>query len=302
MALSARNQFAENTDQNVNASTLSSNDPVPEQLKEVVELMNSVNRRLEDCAVEWQSSVSRKQWRILDGKSGSDKSWEQSLLARTYFSNKSLDEAFQSLLLRDKTFTEQINNFVALLRGDDASLTALNVRDAQNQCPDTQTLDRPENKCPDVSPLDLTFLENHENVRKTRKSKRLAAGNGITSIQQSFGDLVKAKINLDTKFLGFEAILNGNRIPQKNKSSTCLCQICSNVLGSAVEKSNVMKSIASVRHKVQRVTRAQNKRLTRSAKTWSRAKKSKPESITLDQNGDEGTMITETSYRQPITD
>lgn len=94
-----------------------------------------------------------------------------------------------------------------------------------------QPLDGLENDCPIVSPLDLTFLEDPGNVRKTRKSKRLAAGNVITSIQQSFGDLVKAKINLDTKFLGFEAILNGNTEgPHKDESSTCLCQICSNVL------------------------------------------------------------------------
>lgn len=102
---------ARNVDQNVNVSMLS-NDPVPQQLKEVVELMSSVNRRLEDCAVEWQSTVSRKQWRILGGKSGAEKSWEQSLLARTYFTDKSLDDAFQNLLLRDRTFTEQLNNFV----------------------------------------------------------------------------------------------------------------------------------------------------------------------------------------------
>lgn len=87
-------------------------DPVPQQLKEVIELMSSINRRLEDCAVDWQSVVSLKQWRLFDAKPVSKRTWENSLLARTYFADKSLDEAFQSLLVQDRSFTDQLNNFV----------------------------------------------------------------------------------------------------------------------------------------------------------------------------------------------
>ena len=96
---------------------LSNRDIVPQQFKEILELMSSVNRRLEDCAVEWQSTISGKQWRILDDQQepASEKPWEQSLLARTYFVEKSLDDAFQSLLAQDRTFTDQLNNFVGKL-------------------------------------------------------------------------------------------------------------------------------------------------------------------------------------------
>lgn len=86
-------------------------DPVPHSLKEVMELINSINRRLEDCAVEWQSNISKKQWRILDIKSTSDTSWEQSLLARTYFADKNLDENFQKLLSYTRNLVLHLNNF-----------------------------------------------------------------------------------------------------------------------------------------------------------------------------------------------
>lgn len=86
-------------------------DPVPQGLKEVMELLSSINRRLEDCAVEWQSNISQKQWRILDNKSINETSWEQSLLARTYFDDKNLDENFQKLLSYARNLVLHLKKF-----------------------------------------------------------------------------------------------------------------------------------------------------------------------------------------------
>lgn len=85
---------------------------VPQQLTEANELLNSINRRLEDCALEWQADISRKQWKIFNSKVIGENSLEQCLLARTYFSEKSLDEAFQHLLSCNKIFSEYLRSFI----------------------------------------------------------------------------------------------------------------------------------------------------------------------------------------------
>lgn len=85
---------------------------IPQQLKEVIELVSSTNQRIEDCAVEWQAKISQAQWRILDTKPVDHKPWEESVLARTYFADKTLDDAFQGLLKHNKTFTDHLKNFL----------------------------------------------------------------------------------------------------------------------------------------------------------------------------------------------
>lgn len=86
--------------------------PLPQQLNEVIELVGTVNQRIEDCAVEWQAKISQAQWRTLDAKPIANKPWEQSVLARTYFADKKLDDAFHGLLEHNKSFTDHLHNFV----------------------------------------------------------------------------------------------------------------------------------------------------------------------------------------------
>lgn len=85
---------------------------VPHQLIEANELLNSVNRRLEDCALEWQAEISRKQWKIFNSNTIGENLPEKSLLSRTYFSEKNLDETFQHLLSSNKVFSEYLKNFI----------------------------------------------------------------------------------------------------------------------------------------------------------------------------------------------
>ncbi|KAF7993045.1 hypothetical protein HCN44_005826 [Aphidius gifuensis] len=239
-------------------------DPVPHSLKEVMELINSINRRLEDCAVEWQSNISKKQWRILDIKSTSDTSWEQSLLARTYFVDKNLDENFQKLLSYTRNLVLHLNNFFALLRGEYP--VQQTTRDAQNQCSsNTTSINENNHKNPVVDPLDLSLLDdsnNNNQITEVRRSKRLAANNPLGSLRQTFADLIKAKIDLDTKFLGFEATLNASGSNNFGQNDVkCLCQLCSNILGSAIAE-EAMRT--SPRSRNTRTTKS--KRLARNQK------------------------------------
>lgn len=87
-------------------------DPLPPQLKKVNELLKSINTQLEDCALEWQAKVSHQQWKIFSSKTLIKEPWEESLLARTFFSDKILDETFQNLLSSNKSFSKQLNDFI----------------------------------------------------------------------------------------------------------------------------------------------------------------------------------------------
>ncbi|XP_015112739.1 uncharacterized protein LOC107038254 [Diachasma alloeum] len=242
-------------------------DPVPQSLKEVAELMSSVNRRLEDCAVEWQATLSRKQWRILHAQSTTQTSWEHSLLARTYLTDKILDEEFEKLRICGKKLLADLNNFVGLLRGENANVSG--VKNTENQLSGS-----PSTRNPPVTPLDLSLLEENkppEEKAERRRSKRLAE-NTATTVQQSFADLIKAKIDLDTKFLGFEAVLNGTggiTPSPPSEGAKCLCQICSSVLGSVIHNDYILRE-AVTKPKVRRMTRAKSKRLTKSPKIWKR--------------------------------
>ncbi|XP_063995781.1 uncharacterized protein LOC135173084 [Diachasmimorpha longicaudata] len=240
-------------------------DPVPQSLKEVVELMTSVNGHLEDCAVEWQATLSRKQWRILEAQSTAHTPWEHSLLARTYFTEKNLDDDFTTLRISGKKFLADLNNFIGLLRGENPLLGPKNV---ENQPSDSTKTRKP------VTPLDLSPLADHKNPEENsrrRRSKRLA-GNAINTVQESFADLIKAKIDLDTKFLGFEAALNGTVAitpSAPSEGAKCLCQICSSVLGSVIHN-NYFRREAAMKPKVRRVARTKTKRLRKSPKIWKR--------------------------------
>lgn len=93
-------------------SSSKTNISVPQQLIEANELLKSINRRLEDCSLEWQAEISRKQWKFFNSKATEGSLSGQSLLARTYFTEKHLDEAFQHLLSCNKIFSEYLKNFI----------------------------------------------------------------------------------------------------------------------------------------------------------------------------------------------
>nr|XP_034192261.1 uncharacterized protein LOC117609729 [Osmia lignaria] len=116
------------------ASFCTSNIYIPQQLIEANELLKSVSRRLEDCALEWQAKISHKQWKIFNSKAIEGNLSEHSLLARTYFSEKHLDEIFQYLLTYNKIFSEYLKTFIDLLQGELSNLTSDNMYNIQTQC------------------------------------------------------------------------------------------------------------------------------------------------------------------------
>ncbi|CAG5101203.1 Protein of unknown function [Cotesia congregata] len=196
-------------------------DSMPQSLKEALELMDSINRRLEDCAMEWQSKISKQQWKLLNDKSATEVAWDQSLLA------------------------------------------------LQNQISEVPSA-RSEKSNPVVAPLDLSLLEDKTGQQsERRRSKRLAALNSSRDVQQCFAELIKAKIDLDTKFLGFEAVLNGpNSITMPpTESVSCLCQICSNILGTVIDNEKMLKDVT--KPKVRKTSaRPTSKRLVKSSRIW----------------------------------
>ncbi|XP_053981661.1 uncharacterized protein LOC128877965 [Hylaeus volcanicus] len=180
------------------------NTRVPQQLIEAEELLNSVNRRLEDCALEWQAEISRKQWKIFNSNTIGENPFNKSLLSRTYFSEESLDEAFQHLLSCNKAFSEYLKNFIALLQGKKSILNIKDTCDAQNQCPSI-----PEN-CNalnnfNIEPMQFSLLQN-SHLNETKKTQDLV--DNVLIAQNLFADVIKAKVHFDTKFLGFEAIFH----------------------------------------------------------------------------------------------
>ncbi|XP_012271687.1 uncharacterized protein LOC105695040 isoform X2 [Orussus abietinus] len=171
-------------------------DPVPRRMEEALELINSASLRIEDCAVEWQARVSRRQWQELEAKAVPKESWERSVLARTYFLDETLDRAMRALLASEKAFAERLAEFLGLLRGEEpAKRPERQTRDAKCQCPSE-----------DLGPP--------------------------ACVRRSFADLVEAKIGFDNKFLGFGALLRADNTAGSNANATataCPCQICSNV-------------------------------------------------------------------------
>ncbi|XP_011308520.1 uncharacterized protein [Fopius arisanus] len=223
------------------------------------------NACLEDCAVGWQAILSKKQWRILDSQS-KFQSWEHSLLARTYLADRILDEEFKKLRLAANKLLKDFNDFIGLLKGKNSN-GAECMGNQEVNCPLSVRTN------PIVSPLDLSLLDDDKSSEEKapkRRSKRLAETSRNT-VQQSFADLIKAKIDLDTKFLGFEAVLNGTGTsPAPTSEGTkCLCQICSSVLGSVIDNDEILRE-AVTKPKIRRMSRVKSKRLMKSQKIWKR--------------------------------
>lgn len=113
------------------------------------------------------------------------------------------------------------NNLLLDLLQDEVSVS--NVKetcDVQNQCfnkkKSCKVLDISNRRPTQLSPL----LNGEEKVQDYIDN--------ILTVQNSFTDVVKAKINFDTKFLGFEAVLH--KATSTSTDAVCLCQYCSSIM------------------------------------------------------------------------
>lgn len=108
-------------------------------------------------------------------------------------------------------------------------MTSTETCNAQNQCSEIGLGDE-ERILPQISlSQELNSASSaEENTDGRRGGKN--ANQVLTKARQSFTNLIKAKIDFDTRFLGFEAILNGT-VCTISDPSLCLCQICSKFLG-----------------------------------------------------------------------
>ncbi|KAI4484846.1 hypothetical protein M0804_007412 [Polistes exclamans] len=201
-------------------------DPLPPQLKKVNELLKSINTQLEDCALEWQAKVSHQQWKIFSSKTLIKEPWEESLLARTFFSDKILDETFQNLLSSNKSFSKQLNDFILLLQNKQLDSSISEKESVPKYCPNI-TANQISMSKQIAETLNLS-LPNYTNSSVWRK-KGNKLYTHLLGINSSFADVIKAKINFDTKFLGFEAVLHKTSTTAPNDVS-CFCKILSNVM------------------------------------------------------------------------
>ncbi|XP_024937707.1 uncharacterized protein LOC107264694 isoform X2 [Cephus cinctus] len=265
-------------------------DPVPRALKEAVELIKSANRRFEDCAVGWQSKISHEQWKLMaNANRVQDKSWEDSVLARTYFADKTLDDSFKSLLTYDKATTDCLQNFITLLRGEESQILPMGATVVQSRSSNQE-----ENTFIDtsVAPFNLAVAKDHRQQNEIKSTDRTEDAMTRSDIEPSFSDLIKAKINFDMKFLDFEATLNSTAYTATSANNTapsCLCQICSNVLVStastcASKKNSRVKSVTKRRSR-RTTVRTNIKRLVKRSAGTSIREREKNQSVSLTEIG-----------------
>ncbi|XP_076374443.1 uncharacterized protein LOC143258765 [Megalopta genalis] len=242
---------------------------VPQQLIEVNELLNLINRRLEDCALEWQAEISRKQWKIFNSNTIEYNMSDKSLLERTYFNEKIFDEAFQHVLSCKKSFTKYLKDFIALLRGEESIFNRKESWNAQSQFYNTVE-NRKKINDSKTEPLYFPLLRN-QHSSGTRKTKNNLVENTLM-VQNSFADVIKAKVNFDTKFLGFEAVLHKIISLTTSTNTSYICRYCSKILKNGRRKKNMT---FVQRH--QTISRSEH--VTRSAKSLSKKKKIKESTL-----------------------
>lgn len=86
---------------------------VSQQIEEVIALTMSINRILEDCSIQWKSTISKKQWEMTNCRIPSYFSWQNSVVARTYFESEDLDNAFKNLLKSRAMFANHLFHFMS---------------------------------------------------------------------------------------------------------------------------------------------------------------------------------------------
>ncbi|XP_078036842.1 uncharacterized protein LOC144469963 [Augochlora pura] len=291
----------------INEGSINSNDIVdfwqgnvcvPQQLIEANELLNSINNRLEDCALEWQAEISRKQWEIFNSNTIEYNMPDKSLLKRTYFNEKIFDEAFQHVLSSNKTFTKYLKDFigkriiepfvvlVALLRGEESIFNAKEIWNEQSQSCNTV---ENRNKINDgkIEPLYFPLLRN-QHLNGTRKTNNNLVENTLM-VQNSFADVIKAKVNFDTKFLGFEAVLHKIISLTTSTNTSYICRYCLKILKNGRRK----KSMTLVqRHQ----TISRSERVTRSAKPLSEKKEIKESTLSTGNTDNQLSLKVNTNF------
>ncbi|XP_031845631.1 uncharacterized protein LOC116432626 isoform X2 [Nomia melanderi] len=259
---------------------------VPRRLLEVNKLLNLINRKLEDCALEWQAEISRKQWKIFNSHTIENNLSEKSLLARTYFSEKKFDKAFQHVLFCNQTFTKYLKDFIALLQGKESAFNEKEIYDGPNQgysiTKNWNTLNGSN-----IESLYLPLLRNQQ-LNGMRKPKNPV--DNTLEVQNSFADVIKAKVNFDTKFLGFEDILHKISSLSTSTDTTYICQYCSKQLKTAqTGRENI---IGTQKHHI--ITKT--KRLTRSAKQLFKKKEMNKSSFTINETDNQSSFKLNTSF------
>ncbi|XP_015433733.1 PREDICTED: uncharacterized protein LOC107189663 [Dufourea novaeangliae] len=238
---------------------------------------------IKNCALEWQFKISQKQWKIFHSNTIGDNISEKSLLTRKYFAERKLDEAFKHVVSCNKSFSKYLKDFIALLRGEKSVSDRKEICNLQNQCYNTI---ESWNILNDSHMESLNFSLN-QHSSEIRKTKSLV--DNTLMVQTSFADVIKAKVNFDTKFLGFEAVLQKNT--SLSTDTPYKCHYCSKIMKTT--HSGYKKSItADQRSKTIR----KSKRLLRSAKTLSKKREVKESSLTIDNFENQLSLATNTSF------
>ncbi|XP_051165784.1 uncharacterized protein LOC127284417 isoform X2 [Leptopilina boulardi] len=158
---------------------------ISEQIEEVIPLTMSINRILEDCSIQWKSTISKKQWKMTNCRKASYFSWQNSVVARTYFENEDLDNAFQNLLKSKSMFTNHLSHFINLLNGQ------------------TPLISGPETKNQEKMTINVPITEEINSPLISAIEDRINE-----NIHRTFSELLKAKIYFDKTLSSLNSIEN----------------------------------------------------------------------------------------------
>lgn len=225
-----------------------------QRLIEAQELSKLLTRKLEDCGVELAGYISQEQKDMLHSASTGETSFDQTLLARTYFHQKELDRAFQHLISCNKIFSDSLTTFLASLQEQFTSTAG--YCEMRNQWLNTVG----DHQVPNDSAVDTLHLVNYTDRRSSNARNAENVAQSALSLKNSFANVIKAKVNFDTKFLGFEAVLHNTASGVKPAEN--LCAFC---LNTPQQNSNSRR--AKVRSTIRKRTSTRKRRkATRSPK------------------------------------
>ncbi|XP_011494477.1 PREDICTED: uncharacterized protein LOC105359560 [Ceratosolen solmsi marchali] len=231
------------------------------KLAEIMRLINNVRQRLEDFSIDRRTEVSQMQWMTLEKFKSSPKVptkpvkfWQRSLFARIYFINKDLDEIFQNIM--------KSSSKLMFCNNGTSSENIENVKFGNN--PKSATTKR-------SSQLSAVSLRgNSTKASKVVPSISIIDEAGSASlddigfIQQSFTDLIKAKIEFDSQFLHFNSTLSKNCFYEDFLYLYKICTKSDIILGETSLSIDKQKSVSSSNTKIKR------KRLSNNLKNKSR--------------------------------
>ncbi|XP_014223652.1 uncharacterized protein LOC106650244 isoform X1 [Trichogramma pretiosum] len=191
------------------------------RVESIVSLMNELNDQLEILSNERRTSTLKTQWSIIEefktvkSQSGKpSKIWHNSLFFRMYFVEKELDDIFLAALRHNSMLCKHLNNLNDKIVGKNESKAASYVQQ-QPQHRDEASLE-----------LLLPTSRTQELLEAAMKSHQLQApqckpvsavtnskedeSSGKRDFKQSFTDLIRAKIDFDSQFIQFNALMSEN--------------------------------------------------------------------------------------------